>query len=166
MTPLSISNGAYSCTYIFLATNCTQHTATQHKIHKYDTCIKKSLKTWEEEFDENEFLFNLNAYVDWAENGLEEANDRIKDFIRKTIKQERKKAYQDGINAEIENQEAHETEDGYCCACEYDIMTLEINKANSLESYKSNLLKWIDEYKNEQYFNMIYKDDIISNIKL
>lgn len=89
---------------------------------------KPNQVSWEERFDKKFPIvdvhrkfrkdLSINVSAKWVPEGRQE----LKQFIRSLLKEERKKI-----------QEAHLTEDGYCCACGYDIayFETEINKLKS-----------------------------------
>jgi len=46
----------------------------------------------------------------------------------------------------VHDQETHETKDGWCCACGYDMAVFEDKIAQALSQYKDSLVKGLDEW--------------------
>lgn len=92
-------------------------------------CMPES-NDWEKEFDK--------LFVD--KFGMQEVGSET---IKKFIRSEMKKSYELGWYESIK--QAHNTADGYCCACDYDIAVMKDKISQAKEEMKKDIQKLIAE---------------------
>ena len=97
--------------------------------------------------------------ADWEEE--------LRDYIDKTLKP--KKPGMKNLDREIIIHrvrqllaEEHDAQDGYCCACDYDIACLNKKIANERQAIREGIVKLSEENwsPNEMWFRNKFKDEI------
>ena len=119
-------------------------------IFKQDTPKRED---WIDSFEEKrEIIHNDLVFGD---------GEYTKSFISQLLKSEREKAYQEGYNEkekELDDHEeayySHPSADEYCCACDYDIDTME----QRIKQSKAELIKQIKEWINKHKFELGSKE--------
>jgi hypothetical protein len=113
-------------------------------VHQQKAIYKRAIPSpqgWESRLED------MFPFWKTGQDCMQEPTNTAKYSIKEFIRQTRQEAYEEGLKA------SHKTENGYCCACEWDILIMNDKIKNAKQKIRTQALQEVigivEEAKNE-----------------